>query len=133
MKKIIMPLGIALTFCSTVSFADDKPQPDKQGTFHTVNEKNTKPWGCLDSKEYHEPGTNVYQLQCWDPGEKICQFADGTCPSDFPPFPGGNVRQTVVEQVISGNFTGSIDFPTGTVTWNGVSPDDFSYSIRQNP
>ena len=100
---------------------------------YNTGEYNTKPWGCEYSVENHEPGSNVYDLSCYNPGEKICQFLDGTCPTHFPPAGGdGNIQSVVLQQLEAGHLTGTIEFPTGYYTWTGTDETDYKISIVIN-
>ena len=127
MKKILLSAIIIMTAGAIKSFAGTEVE-----TTHNFAMFGTKPWGCAWKDEIHEDNTNVWQLNCYGPGEVICQFKDGTCPTDFPPAGGeGNVRQAIVDQVHAGHLTGEIRFPTGSFSWKATDEENFSCSIIQ--
>lgn len=116
--KLLTGAIIAMTFLTSHVMANS--------IHYSSTQVNTAPWGCKTSDEHHEG--NTYFLTCTDPGEKICQFSDGTCPNIMT---WQAADQFVRDQISNGVFSGRMELTGGDIVWQGTDIANFNYTITE--
>lgn len=88
---------------------------------------DTKPWGC--DKITETSNEDRYVLECSGPGDKVCQFSDGTCPRGISPI---TISEYIRAQVANGKLSGKVVYPMGYYTWAAEDASNFSYIVFED-
>jgi hypothetical protein len=124
MTKVI--LLATLAFCS-VNYTNAK--------CYSVTYHNLTP--AQADKGVREAFTDVYnngednQLNCYNSGDKVCKFSDGTCPSDVK-ISLEEIKTEVQAQIDFGTSTGIQVISTGYYTWNATDLNNITLSYYTN-